>query len=140
MAFDDMDDDDFGDDDFFDVLDSLEAPDGGVDSVATTSDELTAGVDPVVDRVHTLHDVVDSLPAAFNLETDPMVSEMLDQMFEEIPVEAATGEIPVEGVSEPKRFATPATDADIDDLASERQAKLTTQQTRWAVKVFRGEC
>ncbi len=41
-------------------------------------------------------------------------------------------------VSKPKRFAKPKNRQDIEALADERQSKQTKQQTRWAVKMFRG--
>ncbi len=36
------------------------------------------------------------------------------------------------------RFATIDNPEDVDDLAEERNAKLTKSQTRWAVQIFRG--
>ncbi len=37
------------------------------------------------------------------------------------------------------RFIRIRTEDDMDKLASERQAKLTVNQTRWAVRIFKGE-
>ncbi len=38
-----------------------------------------------------------------------------------------------------KRFVVPDSSGDVDDLAAERQAKLTQAQTWWAVKIFCGK-
>ncbi len=38
-----------------------------------------------------------------------------------------------------RRFVVPDSTAAVDDLAAERQAKLTHAQTRWAVKIFHGK-
>ncbi len=46
---------------------------------------------------------------------------------------------PMEHQPAAERFATIDNDNDVDDLAEERTAKLTKSQTRWAVRIFRGE-
>ena len=37
------------------------------------------------------------------------------------------------------RFVRVNSEDDIDQLASERQARMTVAQTRWAVRIFQGE-
>ena len=43
-------------------------------------------------------------------------------------------------IPQKKRFVAPQDEAEIDDLAEQRLAKETQTQTRWAVKVFKGNC
>ncbi len=50
------------------------------------------------------------------------------------------GSTPANNQEKPQnRFAHPASTEEIDSLAAEKQSRLTITQTRWAVKIFRGE-
>ena len=59
--------------------------------------------------------------------------------FDTLPSEplAACGESETQGK---KRFVQPDTLTEVQRLADERKARETEYQTRWAVKIFRGNC
>ena len=58
--------------------------------------------------------------------------------FEDVVVEVESEDLPTIEAPKKKRFVVVESEAEIDDLADGRMARLTQAQTRWAVKIFRG--
>ncbi len=72
-----------------------------------------------------------------------MSNEMVEDGLMEVPpvivMDGDTDETAETAEKPQKRFVQPGSSEDIDSLAAERQSRLTITQTRWAVKIFRGE-